>query len=792
MDNETTGVAIREARTDTAKITPATVPKINNSTTDDAPTPSSSSQRKSSPAAEVDKKKSTKAKRKEASRKQKKSRKRKSFFSPQDSDPAPDAVDETSQSSETDDSDASSEDEQQHTNSKRGRKAAAKHRRNNRRKPRKASGSDLSGSSDSSSESSDDSASDSPHPFHSKPRRKAKRRETKQNDLIQSFQQQLSQIQLQLSQNQSQSYIPPPLPPPQPVSDSLGLPLIPPPPPPVDNRPVRIVPPLGRGRRGRVHDIIHERLPIRRNLPFHDRYRSLSRDRSEDRGRSRSYSRSRSRSRDRSWARSRSYSRSNSRNKKRPAFKRVDWVWDTKLLCFRLQNTAKRTKDTRFDGYVFQVRRHFDCKGVYRHTEVDIKSKELRDCLKEIIGDIRGINLHEEVPKINPNMLFLYLDDFRKHYRMLKTTEPTGKTKKERKQNQKLQKLKAKQLKVLLQYLREDYAEIEEQIENLVENGIITFDLLWALWKPNTLAYTTTYGSEDDARVFKIDMAEKHSTIMSGDFYCIEGSYLEHNGKNFGYGTIGQEIPAFRGTRKITSLPCYPLKYHEKEAELRTKLIERGKKFVSLCGVHYKSYSGMAYVKKKGDVLKYNVQTSRIMIDSATFRRINPNYSSCTVRSRVRRPMDHLDFSDDDLSSFSDSLSMRRVSRKGPPVKIVPETFKDGEAPKAAGEGGEDSKKTTEEKENDGKSEKQQDWIDEDYLLASPVILGFAFSEKLWLEFSVSAVSEIEWNDQAWDSLVLESETKDLIQALVKARKYHGSQTIDDVIRGKGKGLVSK
>lgn len=397
-------------------------------------------------------------------------------------------------------------------------------------------------------------------------------------------------------------------------------------------------------------------------------------------------------------------------------------------------------------------------------------------------------------------MLFLYLDDFRKHYRMLKTTEVTGKTKKEKKQNQKLQKLKAKQLKVLLQYLREDYAEIEEQIENLVEGGIITFDLLWALWKPGTLAYTTTYGSEDDARVFKIDMAEKHSSIMSGEFYCIEGSYLEHNGKNFGYGTIGQEIPAFRGTRKITSLPCYPLKYHEKETLLRTKLIERGKKFVSLCGVHYKSYSGMAYVKKKGDVLKYNVQTSRIMIDSATFRRINPNYSSSAVRSRGRRPMDHLDFSDDDLSSFSDSLSMRRASRKDTSVKIVPETFKDGETSKVVSACDEADKsdgkeaKAKVENENDEKEEKEQgpDWTDEDYLLASPVILGFAFSEKLWLEFSVSAVSEIEWNDQAWDSLVLESETKDLIQALVKARKYHGSQTIDDVIRGKGKGLVSK
>ncbi len=64
----------------------------------------------------------------------------------------------------------------------------------------------------------------------------------------------------------------------------------------------------------------------------------------------------------------------------------------------------------------------------------------------------------------------------------------------------------------------------------MLENGLITFDLLWALWKPNTLAFTTTYGSHDEPRVFKVEMAEKHFSIMKGDFYYIEGkvSKLSH------------------------------------------------------------------------------------------------------------------------------------------------------------------------------------------------------------------------------------------------------------------------
>ncbi len=62
----------------------------------------------------------------------------------------------------------------------------------------------------------------------------------------------------------------------------------------------------------------------------------------------------------------------------------------------------------------------------------------------------------------------------------------------------------------------------------MLENGLITFDLIWALWKPNTLAYTTAYGSHDEPRVFKVEMAEKHYSIIKGDFYFIEGKVSHH------------------------------------------------------------------------------------------------------------------------------------------------------------------------------------------------------------------------------------------------------------------------
>ena len=70
---------------------------------------------------------------------------------------------------------------------------------------------------------------------------------------------------------------------------------------------------------------------------------------------------------------------------------------------------------------------------------------------------------------------------------------------------------------------------------------------------------------------------------------------------------------AFKGAKKIDSLACYPLKYHKEEAKIRAELIERGKKFVSLQGVNYRSHCGMAYYKKKKQLIKVNIN-GRIMV----------------------------------------------------------------------------------------------------------------------------------------------------------------------------------
>lgn len=69
--------------------------------------------------------------------------------------------------------------------------------------------------------------------------------------------------------------------------------------------------------------------------------------------------------------------------------------------------------------------------------------------------------------------------------------------------------LKVSHIKVLIKYLDKDYAETKKTLYPLLESNTITFDLLWALFKSNEIAYCPTYSNPDEPRAFKIEYATK-------------------------------------------------------------------------------------------------------------------------------------------------------------------------------------------------------------------------------------------------------------------------------------------
>jgi hypothetical protein len=100
---------------------------------------------------------------------------------------------------------------------------------------------------------------------------------------------------------------------------------------------------------------------------------------------------------------------------------------------------------------------------------------------------------------------------------------------------------------------------------------------------------------------------------------------------------------------------------------------------------------------------------------------------------------------------------------------------------------------------------------DHDLFLLPPVIEGFNLANKVcpecqrlgrpcpadtcrtWQRFDVTKIKEVVFDDHAWDHLVLDADTKLLIEALVRVTDNNNTHhsIISDVISGKGGGLVS-
>ncbi|KAI9874942.1 MAG: hypothetical protein M1830_009098 [Pleopsidium flavum] len=74
------------------------------------------------------------------------------------------------------------------------------------------------------------------------------------------------------------------------------------------------------------------------------------------------------------------------------------------------------------------------------------------------------------------------------------------------------------------------------------------------------------------------------------------------------------------------------------------------------------------------------------------------------------------------------------------------------------------------------------------FMLLPPNIFGFNMQEKKWVNLCVDRISPVAWNKQAFESLVVDENTKILITALVTNKITAEKAT--DLMSGKGNGLI--
>lgn len=326
--------------------------------------------------------------------------------------------------------------------------------------------------------------------------------------------------------------------------------------------------------------------------------------------------------------------------------KRIDETYDMRNGVWSTRDSAaptgtKKDKDT-YAAYAFTVNRRFqptDNKGMHVVTTVlDIKSEHLREVGKSVIGQVQGISwtskplkvivsltswrmILSHHMKVDPRVLMAFLPQLDNYESSLAL-----KTERLKEEDEKLA-----HLRFLISFIRSEYAETFEELNSLLAHDEITFDLLWALLKPRTILYTPcpVTGSPRALRVRSVEICQRVTPgvppVPGGDgprFWAVDAEYIEYNAAfssaggqpKFGYAQLLHlEVPMFAGTEKITSLPFYPMAYYPGAEELEARLVERGKRWAGLQGIHHLFYDGLGF-KWDPQERKYKKQTVRSAI----------------------------------------------------------------------------------------------------------------------------------------------------------------------------------
>lgn len=321
---------------------------------------------------------------------------------------------------------------------------------------------------------------------------------------------------------------------------------------------------------------------------------------------------------------------------------------------------------------------------------------------------------------------------------------------------------------VLYDLLQSEFKETIEVSQDMKSKGVMTYEHLWTLFQPGAIVYCRNDGQETAVKL--VDTRYGQDSCERPCFW-LRAKYVDWNGTSFGTTSINIKILAYIGTKPIHQLAGYPIEFHNDNEGLRTRLLERGAKFEALAGSHYKAYHGLAWKEDNwGKKQKYNIK-GRVVIDTYGWNRFEPNFAIYTnpLSEKDTTSSGIRDTSRDDEANNDDDDG--EVSYAGSEVDFDG-TFADGDCV----DGGDEEAK-------------RPPLTEEQKLIASPLVRGYSLKSKQWLNMFVNSVKEIDWQCNAFESLVLPSNQKELILGFTETqRKFKTS--FDDVIEGKGKGII--
>ncbi|KAK6525438.1 hypothetical protein TWF694_005575 [Orbilia ellipsospora] len=280
------------------------------------------------------------------------------------------------------------------------------------------------------------------------------------------------------------------------------------------------------------------------------------------------------------------------------AIAHVDKIFDKKGQKFKYVKTHRdRDHTKKHSRLVIVVYRVFSAHGVPADQEIVIRGEILCDALNSKLKQTQSKTITLDVPLEKVQLQHFYRErlslrelsnDVARSKCGLESDDPIFKKATE----------KIFQLDAGIKFITDHYSITAKKIESLSEPANITFELLWTIFSPGVLAYTTNLLGE--ASIVRIrSYIEEPAKGDKPPEFVIKADHIDYNGRRYGY-TIENKfiIPIFPGEIAITSLPIYPFQAHPEPERERDRLINRAEKALKLndkaLRLHLQEYKGHA------------------------------------------------------------------------------------------------------------------------------------------------------------------------------------------------------
>ena len=356
-------------------------------------------------------------------------------------------------------------------------------------------------------------------------------------------------------------------------------------------------------------------------------------------------------------------------------------------------------------------------------------------------------------------------------------------------------------LALLLKIMGDLFGNVHNQVKSLQASKLISFKLAWAYFLKDSMMYSP---GKDCERIRKIVDTTYKLNSVGKPYLSIKCKEIVFDGETFIWQDDEVQIATFDGNKPIKELSHYPLSFHDDPKSVIDRLTARGQRVLDYQGLTYCEYEGLAiYEDDDIGIQKHNV-SARILIDTYGYQKHHR-----ALKRRGGRDQDSLNNKvlNDAIPIIINNHQLPPppppppaiVSRKGHPPPPNAQAALLGQKPKSLY-----IKRLDE--EDQARNKKDMLAREQDLVFLSPLLPGYALKNKLWckyfddnrceiatdyvsVNFYVDDIKPVQWNDDAYEHLVYEEESKDLVLTFVENHQ-NTKKEMDDVIIGKGQGLV--